>query len=169
MMAQNKYKTTKAIVNFDVSVPFFKDIKAVSKSGTIMLDPKTSALVCVLVMKDFVFPMDIMKRQFNDNYIESKKYPRAVFKGKIINFDINEVEKEYQIAGKITLHGKSKEIIVNSFLKKVKGGIEIVADFTIMIADFDIEIPFNLENRIAKTVNIKIIANLHSEKKTKKS
>ena len=166
ILAQDKYKTTTAIVNFEASVPLFEEVKAVNKLGTIMLDPKTSALVCVLVMRDFDFKMDLMEEHFNDNYIESDRYPKAVFKGKVAKFDlkdVNEVEKEYQIAGKLYLHGKSKEIIVNSFIKKVKGGIEIVAGFPLTIADFDIEIPYVIANKIAKTVNTKIVGTMQCE------
>ncbi|MDX6182509.1 YceI family protein [Flavobacterium sp. Fl-77] len=165
-LAQGKFKTTTAIVNFEASVPFFEEVKAVNKQGKIVLDPKTGSLTCVLVMRDFHFKMELMEEHFNENYIESHRYPKAVFKGKIVKFDLNdidELDKEYKIAGKLYLHGKSKEIVVNAFLKKIGGGIQIVSNFQIMVDDFDIDIPYMIANKISKTVNTDIIGILQGE------
>lgn len=159
ILAQDKFKTKAATVNFEASVPFFEEVKAVNKLGTIVLEPKTSAIVCVLVIKDFRFKRDLMEQHFNENYIESHRYPKAVFKGKIAKFDlkdINEIEKEYEIKGKLYLHGKSKEIIVNALIKKVGQGIQISSSFPITIADFDIDIPYLIAGKISKIVNTEL-------------
>jgi polyisoprenoid-binding protein YceI len=155
ILAQDKFKTTTAIVNFEASVPFFEEVKAVNKLGTIVLEPQTSTLICTVIIKDFRFKMDLMQEHFNDNYIESHRYPKAVFKGKIEKFDfkeINETEKEYDVKGKLYLHGKSKVITVKALIKKVSDGIQIVSSFPISTTDFDIEIPFIVANKISKTV-----------------
>lgn len=100
-----------------------------------------------------------MKEHFNENYLESHRYPKAVFKGKITKFDlkdIDEIEKEFLIKGKLTIHGKSKEIVVKALLKKVYDGIQITSDFPISITDFDIEIPNRVALKISKTVNTEL-------------
>ncbi|MCD0466570.1 YceI family protein [Flavobacterium sp. ENC] len=155
LLAQDKFKTSSAVVNFQASVPFFEEVKAVNKLGTIVLEPQTSTLICTVVIKDFRFKMDLMQEHFNDNYIESRRYPKAVFKGKIEKFDlkdITEIEKEYDVTGKMYLHGKSKMIAVKALIKKVPEGIQIMSNFPLSVSDFNIEIPYVVANKISKTV-----------------
>lgn len=156
ILAQEKFRTNSAVVNFEASVPLFEEVKAVNKLGTIVLEPQTSTLICTVIIKDFRFKMDLMQEHFNDNYIESHRYPKAVFKGKIEKFDlknIDEIEKEYEVKGKLYLHGKSKVIAVKALLKRVSDGIQIVSTFPISVSDFDIQIPYVVANKISKTVN----------------
>lgn len=155
LLAQEKFRTSTAVVNFQASVPLFEEVKAVNKLGTLVLEPETSTLVCTVIIKDFRFKMDLMQEHFNDNYIESHRYPKAVFKGKIEKFDlknIDEIEREYDIKGKLYLHGKSKIIAVKALMKRVPEGIQIVSTFPISVEDFNIEIPYVVANKISKTV-----------------
>ena len=159
IFAQDKLKTHTATVNFEASVPLFEEVKAVNKLGIIVLEPKTSMLICTVVIKDFRFKMDLMEEHFNENYMESHRYPKAVFKGKILKFDLNEIselEKEYQIKGKFYLRRKSKNIEVKAFIKKVADGIQISSNFSIALADFDIDVPYTIAGKIAKTVHTEV-------------
>ncbi|MGO4772243.1 YceI family protein [Flavobacterium sp. W22_SRS_FK3] len=159
IIAQEKITTNQAVINFEASVPFFEGIKAVNRSVTIVLDPKTSTLLCTVLIKDFHFKLDLMEEHFNENYLESNRYPKAVFKGKIEKFDLKDIDehgKEYQIKGKLTVRGKSKEIVVKALLKKVYGGIQIISDFPISIADFDIDVPDRIASKISKTAKTQL-------------
>ncbi|WP_163398930.1 YceI family protein [Flavobacterium fluviatile] len=159
IIAQEKITTEKAIINFEASVPCFEEIKAINKSVMISLDPKTSTLLCTVLLKDFHFKLDLMEEHFNENYVQSHRYPKAVFKGKIAKFDlkdIDETEKEYLIKGKLLIRGKSKDILVKALFKKVYGGIQIKSDFPITISDFDIEIPERIASKIAKTAKTEL-------------
>ena len=155
ILAQDKFQTNTATVNFQASVPLFEEVKAVNKSGTIVLEPSTSTLVCTVIVKDFRFKMDLMEEHFNANYVESHRYPKAVFKGKIEKFDlknINTTEQSYDVKGKLYLHGKSKVITVTALIKRVDNGIQITSTFPISVSDFNIEIPYMVANKISKTV-----------------
>lgn len=159
VIAQDKFFTNSATVNFEASVPFFEEIKAVNRQVAILLEPKTSTFVCTVMIKDFRFKLDMMQDHFNENYMESRRYPKAVFKGKIEKFDlkdINETEKKYQIKGKLYLRGKSKEIIVNAMIKKVAEGIQVISDFPIAVSDFNIQIPNSVAAKIAQTANTEL-------------
>ncbi|TDO69840.1 YceI-like domain-containing protein [Flavobacterium chryseum] len=165
IIAQDKFKTNSAVINFEASVPFFEEVKAVNRSVIILLEPKTSTFTCTVIIKDFHFKLDLMEEHFNDNYLESHRYPKAIFKGKIAKFDIkdiNEVEKEYSIKGKLAIHGKSKEVEVKAFIKKVKDGIQIISDFPISVSDFNIEIPQKIGSKIAMTANTDLIGVMRS-------
>jgi len=101
-----------------------------------------------------------MQEHFNENYMQSRRYPKAVFKGKIEKFDlkdINETEKEYQIKGKLVLRGKSKDVMVSALIKKVGDGIQIISDFPISVSDFNIQIPNEIAAKISKTANTGLI------------
>lgn len=166
VLAQDKFFTNTGTINFEASVPYFEEIKAVNRQVVIFLEPKTSTFICTVIIKDFRFKLDMMQQHFNENYMESNRYPKAVFKGKIQKFDlkdINEVEKQYQIKGKLSLKGKSREIVVNAFIKKVADGIQFISDFPIAVSDFDIQIPNPIAAKISKTANTELTGVMRSE------
>lgn len=159
VIAQEKLFTNSGIINFEASVPFFEEIKAVNRQVSISLDPKSNTFICTVIIKDFRFKLDMMQSHFNANYMESQRYPKAVFKGKIekLDFkDIGETAIEYQIKGKIVLKGKSKEMTVKALIKKVSGGIQILSDFPIEVSDFDIRIPEEIAAKISKTAHTEL-------------
>ena len=63
---------------------------------------------------------------------------------------------EYQITGKITMHGKSKKVIVTGIIKKGAQGIELISNFPLNTDDFKIEIPFIVRSKISKNVNTQL-------------
>ncbi|MCD0472163.1 YceI family protein [Flavobacterium sp. JAS] len=160
VIAQEKFFTNTGTVNFEASVPFFEEVKAVNRQVAILLEPRTSTFVCTVIIKDFRFKLDLMQEHFNENYLESHRYPKAVFKGKIQKFDlkdVSEVEKEYQVKGKLIMHGKTKEVIVSALIKKVGDGIQIISDFPISMSDFNIQIPNRIAAKVSQTVNTELI------------
>lgn len=166
VLAQDKFKTTTAIVNFEASVPFFEEVKAVNKLGTIVLEPVSSTLICTVVVKDFRFKMDLMQSHFNANYLESNRYPKAVFKGKIEKFDLKNVdgaEKEYDVKGKLYLHGKSKIIDMKALIKRVPEGIQISCNYPISVLDFNIAIPSVVAGKISTIAKTNLIGVVRSE------
>ena len=100
-----------------------------------------------------------MEEHFNENYIESDKYPKSTFKGKIDNFDFAKITsdaKDYTVKGKIELHGKSKDISIIVKIKKTNDGINLVSDFNLNTDDYDIEIPSVVSKKLSKKVAVKI-------------
>ncbi|WP_276381899.1 YceI family protein [Flavobacterium sp. H4147] len=166
VIAQDKFFTNTGTINFEASVPLFEEVKAVNRQVAILLEPKTSTFICTVIIKDFRFKLDLMQEHFNDNYMESNRYPKAIFKGKIEKFDLkdlSEQEKEYLIKGKLNLRGKSKEIIVNALIKRVPEGIQVISDFPIAISDFNISIPETILGKIAKTANTELTGVIRSD------
>ena len=154
VIAQDKYSTNTGTVNFEASIPLFEEIKAVNRQVAILLEPKSSTFICTVTVKDFQFKLDLMQEHFNENYMESNRYPKAVFKGKIEKFDLKDItekEKQYQIKGKLSLKGKSKDVLVNALIKRVPEGIQVISDFPISISDFNINIPASIASKTALT------------------
>ena len=95
-----------------------------------------------------------MEGHFNENYIESDTYPKATFKGKLQDFDINTLKDTYSIKGTLSLHGKSKEITIDGTLQKDENTILLSSLFSLNPQDFDIQIPGVVRKKIAEEVTV---------------
>ncbi|MDI5898371.1 YceI family protein [Flavobacterium sp. LB2P84] len=159
-IAQDKMVTYGGIIHFEASIPLFEEVKASNEKTTCILITKTGQIACWMNIKDFKFKRDLMQEHFNENYMESNRFPRAVFKGKIEKFDLKNLNSEsnqYQITGKITIRGRTKKIVINGTLKKVGKGIELHTVFPLNTDDFKIDIPFIVRSKISKNVNTQLI------------
>ena len=157
-LAQDKILTKTGQVTFEASVPSFEEVKANHKNVTCIVNTKTGEIASLILVKGFQFKVALMEEHFNENYIESDKFPKATFKGKIEDFDLQKItsqNQDFTIKGKIELHGKIKDIVVIAKIKKVKNAIEITANFTLNPEDFDIQIPSLVRAKVAKKVDVK--------------
>lgn len=158
IFAQDKILTKTGQVTFEASVPSFEEVKANHKNVTCILNTKTGEMASLILVKGFQFKLALMEEHFNENYIESDKFPKATFKGKIDNFDLEKItaqNQDFTIKGKIELHGKIKDVVVTAKIKKVKDGIEITSNFSLNPEDFDIQIPSLVKAKVAKKVDVK--------------
>lgn len=161
--AQEKMITKSGKVTFEASVPAFEEVKATNTTSTFVLNPATGEIASLALMKGFRFKVALMEEHFNENYIESDKYPKATFKGKIENFDasaLSATAKDYTIKGKLELHGKSKDIATNAKIKKTDAGIEIITNFSVNADDFAIAIPSVVKSKVSNKVNVHTEATL---------
>lgn len=157
--AQEKLSTSKCTIYFEASVPLFEAVEAKNEAVDCTLIPDKSQITFTAVIKNFQFKRDLMKEHFNSNYLESDRYSKAIFKGVIEKFDlkiVTETEKDFQIKGKLTIHGQTRLITVNAKIKKVNNGIQINSHFTLNTDDFNIEIPSIVIAKISKSVNTQI-------------
>lgn len=155
---QDKLITKTGSITFEASVSSFEEVKAKNSSVSCVLNTKTGEIASLALMKGFRFKLALMEEHFNENYVESEKFPKANFRGKIENFDLSKISttaNNYTIKGKLELHGKIKDIVISAKIKKGKDGIEIVSDFTVNTDDFGIEIPSVVSKKVAKKVNIR--------------
>ncbi len=159
IIAQEKLSTSKCIIYFEASVPLFEAVEAKNDAVDCTLIPEKSQITFTAVIKNFQFKRDLMKEHFNSNYMESDRYSKAIFKGIIEKFDmkiVTETEKDFQITGKLTIHGQTRIITVNAKIKRVNNGIQINSHFMLNTDDFKIEIPNIVVAKISKNVNTKV-------------
>lgn len=102
-VSQEKMISKSGKVTFEASVPSFEEVKAVNKSVTFVLNLATGEIASLALVKGFRFKVALMEEHFNENYIESDQYPKAVFKGKIEGFDVNSLTVDFKI---FTINGK---------------------------------------------------------------
>lgn len=160
-LAQEKMISKSGTITFEASVPSFEEVKATNNSVTFVLNPMTGEIASLALIKGFRFKVALMEEHFNENYIESDQYPKAIFKGKIDGFDVNELNanpKNFIIKGTLTLHGKSKDINVSARISKSAAGINLVSDFSVNAGDFNIAIPSIVKNKVSNKINIRIAA-----------
>lgn len=156
--AQDTFKTSKGEIEFNASTPL-EDIHAVNKVVNAILKTATGDFASVLLMKDFNFKRSLMQEHFNENYVESETYPKAYFSGKIQNFKADELTstpKEYDIKGKMTIHGVTKTFNTKASLSKKTGSITLDAGFIIKPEEYKIKVPKLLFKKIAQEVKVDI-------------
>ncbi|MBL4643954.1 MAG: YceI family protein [Flavobacteriaceae bacterium] len=154
--AQEKYYTKSGTITFESSVPSFEEVKATNTKVTAIL--KDDGTIAALALtKAFRFKIALMEEHFNENYMESTRFPKATFSGEISNFSMDQLtssDKEFRIKGKLTIRGVSKNIEIKSQIKKQENTITITSNFTATPEDFGIKIPNIVRNKIAKKVDI---------------
>jgi polyisoprenoid-binding protein YceI len=100
-----------------------------------------------------------MEEHFNENYMDSDKFPKATFKGRLEGFDMSKLSKEItelNLRGVLNVRGKDKTIETIAKLSNVDGKILLVADFSVAPQDFDIDIPKIVRKKIAERINVNL-------------
>jgi len=158
-LSQEKVLTKSGVTTFEASVPSFEEVKATNKLSGCILNTKTGEIVGLLMMKNFKFKSALMEEHFNENYMESDKYPKGVFKGKIENFNIESLtsnNQDFTINGSMEIHGKSKDITITAKISKKENSIFLSSNFNLNTDDFGIELPILVRSKVAKKVNVQI-------------
>jgi len=118
-----------------------KDIDALNKEAVSRLEPN-GKLSFIMLMKGFHFDMGKMEEHFNEEYVESNKFPRAFFNGQITNIKTVDFKKDgkYPVAitGTMQVHGVNKAIQTNGVLEVKNGIISANSKFTVTLKDFGI-------------------------------
>lgn len=157
LKAQDKYFTKSGKVNFVSKAPL-ENIDANNKSVTCVLDTKTGNVQFALLMKGFEFEKALMQEHFNENYVESHKYPKAEFKGQVVNnSEINYTKDGTYIAkvkGMLTMHGETKEVETVGNVVVKSGKLQAGGEFNILLSDYKIEIPKVVKDNVSNSVKI---------------
>lgn len=156
LQAQNLFSTNNGETTFHSETPV-EDITAVNKLGQSILNTSTNEIVVQMNMKQFDFPNKLMQEHFNENYIESDKYPKAIFKGKInekIDFT-NNGTYDITATGDFTIHGVAKSRTLKGKVTVNQGSLSITTDFDVALADHKIEVPQIVFVKIAQVIKVK--------------
>jgi polyisoprenoid-binding protein YceI len=160
--AQSKYIDRSGKASFFSSAPM-EDIEAHNNQAVSILDIKSGEIVASMLMRSFNFRKALMEEHFNENYIESNKYPKATFKGNVANIQQLDVSKNgkytMDLTGEITLHGVTQKINVKADAVVDNGTIKAKAVFPLVVKDFEIEVPRLVRDNIAKEVEVTVSFN----------
>ncbi|MHA4845688.1 YceI family protein [Flavitalea antarctica] len=161
--AQDRYFTKTGTISFFASTDL-ENVEATNKIVTAVLDIKSGAIQFSAPMKAFEFRKGLMQEHFNENYVESDKYPNSTFKGKITNnADINYTKPgsyDANVEGDLTIHGVTKPISTKAKMKISEKNIEAQTTFNLLVADYKISIPSLVADKISKTVRTDVMIRL---------
>ncbi|WP_239455774.1 YceI family protein [Flavobacterium ginsenosidimutans] len=152
-----KLITKSGNIKFQASMPSYEEVAAESKSVSAVLDQTTGDFASLVLIKGFRFKVALMEEHFNENYMESEKFPKATFKGKIEDFDSSKITnspKNFTLKGDLTIHGKTKAVSVIVKISKAPNGVNAIGTFEAKPEDFDIEIPSLVRKKIADKIKI---------------
>ena len=156
---KGKYITNNGKVSFFSTTPV-ENIDATNSKVTSILDTDNGDIVFSMQITDFIFKKSLMQTHFNENYMESEKYPKSTFKGKITNLSQIKFDTKgtynATIEGDLTIHNVTKTVTVTGTMEVQDGKILAKAKFPVKLADYKIEIPKLVFQKIAETVDVTV-------------
>jgi YceI-like domain. len=154
-----KYMTKNGFIGFYSHTPM-EDIKADNNQVVGALDISTGEMVFQALIKSFHFDRALMEEHFNENYMESDKFPKSVFKGKITNLASVDFSKngtyEVTVEGDLTIHDVTNKISSKGTVEVVSGGINANSKFKIVPEDYKIIIPGVVRDKFDKTMEVTV-------------
>jgi polyisoprenoid-binding protein YceI len=154
-----KYFSKNAIIKFHSESPIEK-IEAVNSTATTVIDVATGKIEFAALNNAFIFEKALMQEHFNENYMESSKYPKTIFKGMIQ--DIGKVKfntpgtYRINVTGDLNMHGVVKTINVLADMTVDANGLHGYAKFTVKCSDYNIKIPSLVKDNISNDIDITV-------------
>jgi hypothetical protein len=157
---QGKYMTKTGLISF-FSASIMEDIEARNNKVAAVLDLGTGQLAFAVPIREFQFKRTLMQEHFNENYMESEKYPKATFSGQVVNAaqvlkQLPTASQNVEVEGLMTLHGVAHKVAVSGTLQLRDGQLVVFAYFNIAPADYAIDIPLLVREHIAKSVSVRV-------------
>jgi|SRR5690606_32841461 len=154
---QNKYITKTGTINFEASVPSFEEVAAKNNSVTAILNTENGEMAALAFVKAFRFKNALMEEHFNENYAESDKYPKATFKGKLLDFTFEALDGATKlfISGELEFHGITRHFSkIPANLEQTNGKLILSGKFVAKASEFEIKIPKIVQNKVTDEVQV---------------
>jgi len=137
-----------------------EEIEAHNRQSVSILDASTGDIQFTLLIRSFEFKIALMQEHFNVNYMESDKFPKSSFKGKITNPEKINFKKdgvyEAEASGDLTIHGVTKPVNVKGTVEIKNGLPTLKSKFKILTEDYKIVVPDLVKEKIAKEIEISL-------------
>lgn len=161
IFAQNRYKVVDPEVSFFAGTPL-EDIDAKSDKLVGVLDIEKNTFAFRMAMNTFKFKRELMQEHYNENYLETDKYPNSEFRGTISgDFDL-ESDGEYPVkaTGVFKVHNVEKTYSIDALIQVKSGKPSIDAKFMIELEDHNIDRPSVVMMKIAEEAEVSVHAEL---------
>ena len=159
---QKKFGTANGTINF-ISNAELELIKASSDKLQGVIDPGSNQFAFSIPVQSFRgFNSDLQREHFNEKYMESEKYPKITFTGKIIEQVDFTTDGTYEVRAKgdLDIHGQKQTRIIKSKIEISEGVVTILADFKVPLADHNISIPRIVNQKIATEIEVNVKADM---------
>jgi polyisoprenoid-binding protein YceI len=158
-LAQDRLVSRNAAISF-YSKTELENIEAQSQSAVSVLDKKTGQLEFSVLIKSFLFQKALMQEHFNENYLESDKFPKSTFKGRIEDLSKIDFTRDgnyrVSVSGQLTIHGEARPVNGPASFTIANGSALALAEFNINLSDYKITIPALVKDKISQSVKIAI-------------
>jgi hypothetical protein len=134
-----------------------ENISGVNKTVGAILNTSTKEIAASMKMTAFDFPNKLMQEHFNENYIESDKFPTGIFKGKIVEDIDFSKSGTYDVTakGQLTLHGVTQAREIKGKLIVDNQKITLTSNFDVKLVDHKIDVPKLVFSKIAEVIAVK--------------
>ena len=167
-VSAQRYITKNGHIKFYSETPM-ETIEADNHQVNSALDVSTGDFVFKVLMKSFEFEKALMQEHFNENYVESDKFPNATFKGKVLHvadYDFtSDNTYEVVVEGNLTMHGETNKVNVKGTFTVKDEKITGTSTFIIKPEDYGIKIPKTVVDNIAEEIEVTVDAKLEAYKK----
>lgn len=166
-LANSQVYMDKAAKTHFLSKSSIEDIEATNKTSVVVMDVGTGNVQAKVQIKAFKFSSSFMEEHFNENYMESEKYPFSTFKGKMNEkIDVSK-DGEYKVTctGKLEMHGVTQDVVLPGTLKVKGNEISLVSEFKVKLADYKIKVPSLYVKNIAEEIAVDVTALMQPLKK----
>lgn len=158
-IAQDKlYSTKSGVIKFFSSTGLEK-IEGINSQVTSKMSEKSGQIIFLMLIKGFKFDNSLMEDHFNENYMESTKFPKADFKGTITNIATVNFAKDgtypVNVDGTLTIHGVAKKTSTNGTIEVKAGKVIAKSLFKIKVKDFGIKGEY-IGDKIANELEITV-------------
>ena len=155
-VAQQRYFAEKAAISF-FSDGVVEDIIAKNEKVTSIFDVVNGEVAYLLSIKDFQFPNKLMQVHFNEKYLESEKFPKSSFQGKITGLNIAAGGKQnVKAVGKLTIHGVAKNVEVPGTIEVNGNRLKLETKFMVKLLDYNIKVPQIVYQNIAQEIEVSV-------------
>ena len=156
-MAQVIYTTESSEISFFSSTPV-EDIEAVNTTSTSLLNIAKNEIVFRVPIAGFQFEKPLMQEHFNENYMDTEKYPYATFKGKLSDtLDLGK-DTVYNISatGIMNIHGVDRAETYSGVVETKGGKATLKSEFKVVLKDYKIKVPKVVFANIAEEIDVKV-------------
>lgn len=137
-----------------------EDIEAHSHQVAAIINTAKGTIAVMIPVMSFEFKKTLMQEHFNENYMESAKYPKATFTGGINNLqDINPAKNgiyKTTAEGELTIHNVTRHIKADGTVEVKNGKYNVKSKFKVLLKDYNIAVESRFSNNIASTIDVMI-------------
>ncbi|MGH2644537.1 MAG: YceI family protein [Chitinophagaceae bacterium] len=153
------YISTNADITLFSEAPI-ENIKGETSTAVSALNINNGELYFKVAIRSFNFHKRLMQEHFNEDYLQSDKFPYAQFKGKILDsVDLTKPGTySVKVKGYLTLHNVTKECTTNGNITVKPGEVITHAVFSVKPQNYDVKIPTLLTENIAQNVQVTVNA-----------
>jgi len=154
-VAAQKFISAESKIHFFSDAPL-EDIEATNSEARSVFDAESGKLVFTVPIESFDFEKKLMQEHFNENYMETEKYPKSSFQAVINDWNKQSGVQDVEVTGDLTLHGVKKNITIPGKIDFSDDRVVVDAVFTVLLKDYKIKIPKAVFMNIAEEVEVTV-------------